>query len=286
VRFQFVAAEKATYPVKTLCQMLEVSRSGFYAWQQRKPSQRATANREIQSQIGKIHDEMKQRYGSPRMHRELVGRGYQVGRHRVARLMRAANVRARRRRSFVRTTMSRHGFAVAANLVNRKFTVRQPNRLWTTDITYVPTREGWLYLAVVLDLYSRFIVGWATSSRIDGELTLAALANAVKRRRPQPGLIHHSDRGSQYAATSYRRALARHGMRCSMSRKGDCWDNAPAESFFGSLKVELLNEGAFASRDAAKASLFEYIEMFYNRQRRHSALDYESPAAYEMKTTG
>ncbi len=286
MRFQFVAAEKATYPVKTLCQTLEVSRSGFYAWQRRKPSQRATANRELQEQIGKIHGEVKQRYGSPRMHRELVGRGYQVGRHRVARLMRAANVRARRRRSFVRTTMSRHGFAVAANLVNRKFAVKRPNRIWTTDITYVPTREGWLYLAVVLDLYSRFIVGWATSSRIDSELTLAALDNAVRRRKPRPGLIHHSDRGSQYAATSYRRALTRHGMRCSMSRKGDCWDNAPTESLFGSLKVELLNEGAFASREAANASLFEYIEMFYNRQRRHSALDYESPATYEMKATG
>jgi transposase InsO family protein len=286
VRFQFVAAEKANYPVNVLCRVLGVSRSGFYAWLIRKPSQRASQNQALQEQIGQIHRDVKQRYGSPRMHRELLARGYRVGRHRIARLMRAANVHARRRRCFVRTTMSRHGFAVAENLVMRNFTVRRTDRVWASDITYVPTREGWLYLAVVLDLCSRFVVGWATSSRIDGELVLNALDNAVRRRRPPRGLIHHSDRGSQYAAHGFRRALKRHGMRCSMSRKADCWDNAPTESFFGTLKAELVNDAAFESRQAACDSLFEYIELFYNRQRLHSALDYQAPATYEMKLAG
>ncbi len=281
MRFRFIEAEKARFPVGVLCTALQVSRSGFYAWSRRAPSSRAQANHSIEIEIAKIHDEMKERYGSPRMHRELVARGFLVGRHRVARLMRRANIRARRRRAFVLTTTSDHTLAVAPNIVNRNFHSSQPDRIWAGDITYIPTREGWLYLAVLIDLHSRFVVGWSTSVHLGAEVALAALQQAVRRRHPRRGLIHHSDRGSQYAGGDFQRALRRYGMTCSMSRKGNCWDNAPTESFFSTLKAELVRDEVFPSRAVAHAALFEYIELFYNRRRRHSALGYCSPAAYE-----
>lgn len=281
MKFGFILEEKANYAVTLLCEALGVSRSGFYAWRRRRPGPRADRNAELLREISSIHREMKERYGSPRMQRELVARGFFAGRHRVARLMKTANMRARRRRSFTRTTDSSHGFHVAPNVLDRKFEVATPDQVWAADITYVATREGWLYLAVVIDLCSRFVVGWATGSSIDVGLVQSALQMAIGRRQPAPGLLHHSDRGSQYASGDYQRLLLKSGMRCSMSRKGNCWDNAPVESFFGSLKVELVNGETFTTRIAAAAAIREYIELFFNRRRLHSALGYKAPATFE-----
>jgi putative transposase len=267
-----------------LCRVLQVSRSGFYAWCNRRPSLRATDNERLTAEIRTIHAEVRERYGSPRMHRELVARGHPVGRHRIARLMRAARVRARQRKSFVRTTDANHGLPVAPNLLAQRFDSPRCDHTWVGDITYIPTREGWLYLAVVIDLYSRFVVGWATSSRIDVSLVLSALRMAVGRRRPPPGLIVHSDRGTQYAAGAYQRYLTRHSMTSSMSRRGNCWDNAVAESFFGMLKAELTNGVDYRTRRDATEAISAYIELFYNRQRRHSSLGYTAPAVYEMRS--
>jgi len=248
----------------------------------REPSLRARENEQLTGHIEAIHRDVKERYGSPRMHRELLARGHSVGRHRVARLMRAARIRARQRRSFVRTTDSNHSLPVAPNVLGRAFEAPRCDHAWVGDITYIPTREGWLYLAVVIDLHSRFVVGWATSSRIDAELVLSALKMAVDRRRPRPGLLMHTDRGAQYASDAYQRFLARNAMTCSMSRRGNCWDNAVAESFFGMLKAELTNDVDYRSRFEASSDISQYIELFYNRQRRHSALGYLAPAVYEM----
>jgi putative transposase len=270
--------------VSLLCSVLQVSRSGFYAWCTRRPSLRQTENARLTAEIRAIHGEVRARYGSPRMHRELIARGYPVGRHRVARLMRAAHVRARQRKSFVRTTDSNHGFPVAPNLLAQRFSAPRCDHTWVGDITYIPTREGWLYLAVVIDLHSRFVVGWATSSRIDVSLVLSALQMAVARRHPPRGLVVHTDRGTQYAAGDYQRYLARHSMTCSMSRRGNCWDNAVAESFFGILKAELTNGVDYRSRSNATDDIRSYVELFYNRQRRHSTLGYTPPAVYEMMT--
>jgi transposase InsO family protein len=281
VRFRFILAEKAEHSVSLLCRAMAVSRSGFYAWLKRKPSPRAVDGEQLTKEIRTIHQDVRERYGSPRMHRELIARGYAVGRHRVAHLMKKANVRGRQRPSFIRTTDSNHALPVAPNLLQRNFVAPRPNHSWVGDITYIPTREGWLYLAVVIDLYSRFVVGWAVSRRIDVELVLSALSMAMARRSPPQGLIMHSDRGSQYASGDYQRVLQRHGMKCSMSRVGDCWDNAVAESFFGILKAELVNGTTFLTHSEAKGAIAEYIEIFYNRRRRHSTLDYVAPAAYE-----
>jgi transposase InsO family protein len=248
----------------------------------RKPSLRATENQRLTLEIRTIHRDVKERYGSPRMHRELLSRGHVVGRHRVARLMRTARLRARQRRSFVRTTVVSHHLPVAPNRLEQRFDVPRCDHTWVADITYVSTRQGWLYLAVVIDLHSRFVVGWATSPRIDGPLVLKALQMAVARRRPGPGVIVHSDRGTQYASGDYQRYLTRHEMTCSMSRAGNCWDNAVAESFFGMLKAELVNGARYRTRQEAMAAIRSYIELFYNRQRRHSSLGYKAPAVYEM----
>jgi len=215
------------------------------------------------------------------MQRELLAQGQSVGRHRVARLMRLGGLRGRRRRRFRTTTQSNHAHPVAANQLERQFAVETPNQAWVTDITYVWTLQGWLYLCVILDLYSRRVVGWAMGERINQALTLRALKMALAGRAPKPGLVHHSDRGSQYAAKSYRRILKARGIECSMSRKGDCWDNAVAESFFATLKVELVYETLFITRAQARQQIFEYIEVFYNRVRRHSYLGYVSPVDYE-----
>ena len=283
MRFAFIAAEKAAFPVGLLCRTLGVSRAGFYAWQGRPPAARNGADERLGLEIAAIHAESRQRYGSPRVHAELVDRGHQTSRKRVARLMRHRGLAARRRRRFRATTDSRHPFPVAANVLARQFEQPAPDRAWVTDITYIPTGEGWLYLAVILDLCSRFVVGWAMSERITRGLTLDALDMALVRRRPLPGLLHHSDRGSQYASGDYQDVLAAEGLVCSMSRRANCWDNAVAESFFATVKVELAHDARWATRTAARTALFEYIEVFYNGPRRHSALGYLSPRAFERE---
>jgi putative transposase len=283
VRFAFIVAEKAAFPIRLLCRTLQVSRAGFYAWHTRPPGPRAHADARLGLEIAAIHAETRQRYGSPRIHAELADRGCRTSRKRVARLMRVRGLAARRRRRFRGTTQSRHPFPVAPNVLARQFERAAPDQAWATDITYIPTGEGWLYLAVILDLCSRFAVGWAMSERITDDLTLDALGLALARRRPPQGLLHHSDRGSQYASGDYQRVLAQHGIVCSMSRRGDCWDNAVAESFFATLKVELVHHAAWATRAVARTELFEYLELFYNRQRRHSALGYLSPRAFEHR---
>jgi putative transposase len=283
VRFAFIAAEKATVPVRLLCRTLKVSRAGFYAWHKRPPAARARADERLGLEIATIHAESRQRYGCPRIHAELTARGCRTSRKRVARLMRARTLAARRRRRFRVTTQSRHPFPIAPNVLARQFERSTPDQAWVTDITYIPTGEGWLYLAVILDLCSRFAVGWAMSERITDDLTLDALGMALARRRPPQGLLHHSDRGSQYASGDYQQALAQHGIVCSMSRRGDCWDNAVAESFFATLKVELVHDATWATRATARTELFDYIERFYNGQRRHSALGYLSPRGFEQR---
>jgi putative transposase len=281
MKFGFIRVQKAFHAVRTLCRVLDVSRSGFYAWSRRPASQRSFDDSRLVAEVAAIFDENNRRYGSQRITRELRDNGVRVGRHRVRRLMHQLGLRARRRRRWVRTTDSRHANPIAPNLLARNFTVDAPNRAWVADITYLPTKTGWLYLAVIIDLFSRAVVGWSMSRRIDGKLTLDALDAALVRRNVEPGLIAHSDRGAQYAATEYQRRLQQHGIICSMSRKGDCWDNAVVESFFATLKVELLGDDVFADPATAQRLVFEYIETYYNRRRRHSTLGYVSPAAYE-----
>jgi putative transposase len=283
VRFAFIATEKAAFPIRLLCRTLQVSRAGYYAWHGRSPAPRTRADARLALEIAAIHAESRRCYGSPRIHAELAARGCRTGRKRVARLMRVRGLVARRRRRFRITTQSRHPLPVAPNVLAREFTRPGRDQAWVTDITYIPTDEGWLYLAVILDLYSRFAVGWAMSERITDDLTLDALAMALRRRSPYRGLLHHSDRGSQYASGDYQRVLAAHGIVGSMSRRGNCWDNAVAESFFATLKVELVRDAAWATRAAARSELFEYLEVFYNGQRRHSALGYLSPRAFELR---
>ena len=283
MKFAFIAVEKARFPIRALCTTLSVSRAGFYAWQGRVPSVHAQTDERLALEIAAIHGESRQRYGSPRVHAELVDRGHQTSRKRVARLMRHRGLAGRRRRRFRTTTDSRHALPVAPNVLARQFAQEAPDVAWVTDITYIPTGEGWLYLAVILDLYSRFVVGWAMSERITRDLTLNALDMALVRRCPPPGLLHHSDRGSQYASGDYQQVLTAAGLVGSMSRRGNCWDNAVAESFFASIKVELVHDATWATRAAARAELFEYIEVFYNGQRRHSSLGYLSPRAFERQ---
>jgi transposase InsO family protein len=283
MKFAFIAAEKATFPVTALCAVLGVTRSGFYAWRTRPAARRTADDQRLAVEIAAIHAATRRRYGSPRIHAELRERGRAVGRHRVARLMRVHGLRARPCRRFRTTTDARHELPVAPNVLAQRFAAAAPNAVWVTDITYLWTGEGWLYLVVILDLFSRRIVGWATSARIDRQLALNALDMALARRRPPRGLLHHSDRGSQYASTAYRRRLTAHGIVCSMSRRGNCWDNAVAESFFGTLKCELVYETEWRTRADARRDVFEYVEVFYNGQRRHSALGYLSPVAFERR---
>ena len=285
MKFAFIAAEKATYPVRVLCRTLAVSRAGFYAWHGRPPAARTQADQRLGVEIQAIHAESRQRYGSPRVHAELEHRGQHLGRKRVARLMRQHALCARRRRRFRVTTDSTHALPVAPNVLARQFAVAAPDTAWVTDITYLWTAEGWLYLAVILDLCSRAVVGWALSTQMTTQLlTLPALTMALGRRQPVPGLLHHSDRGSQYASGDYRAVLRAQGMICSMSRRGNCWDNAVAESFFATLKIELEHDTLpWATRAQALAAVFEYIERFYNGTRRHSALGYLSPVMFERQ---
>jgi transposase InsO family protein len=282
MKFEFILAEKASWPIAFMCDRLEVSKSGFYAWCGRPRSSRSLADQRLLAQIRVVHAESNGRYGSPRVHRELSAKGIQASKHRIARLMRENGLRGRRRRRFRHTTDSNHAMPIAPNTLARDFTAQAPNEVWVTDITYIATREGWLYLAAILDLYSRRVVGWSMSERMTRQLVLDALSMAVRARTPPVGLLHHSDRGSQYASADYRAALAAAGMECSMSRKGDCWDNAVAESFFSTLKAELVHEADWATRVEARTAIFEYLEVFYNRRRRHSSIGYVSPVAFEL----
>ena len=234
-------------------------------------------DRVVAAEIRAVHADSRGRYGSPRVHAALRAHGRRVGRKRVARLMHGMGLSARRKRRFRRTTDSAHAFPVAPNLLGRDFTAAAPNRVWLADLTYIHTREGWLYLAVVLDLFSRQVVGWAMAEHLGHELALAALDMAIARQHPAPGLTHHSDRGVQYVAHEYRKRLQQHGMLCSMSRKGDCWDNAPMESFYATLKGELVEQHDYLTRDEARADVFQYLEGWYNRRRLHSALGYLTP---------
>ena len=266
-----------------MCAVLQVSRSGYYAWRTRSPSVRAERRELLAAEMTAIHSERhKSSYGSPRMHRELLSRGREVCENTVAKLMKELGLRAVTAKKFRHTTDSNHKYPVAENTLNREFQQEHPNRAWVSDITYIPTREGWLYLVCVLDLYSRKVVGWSMSPRITKELVLDALQSAIATRCPGEELLHHSDRGSQYASGAFRDLLKRHGITCSMSRRGNCYDNAAMESFFATLKKELVHQQDYATREQARQSLFEYIEVFYNRERRHSALEYVSPEEYEQ----
>jgi putative transposase len=282
MRFAFIHEHAGRFPVRLLCEVLEVSPSGFYAWQSRDPSGHARANEQLLAQIRTIHAGSAGRYGAPRVHAELCRRGHRVGRRRVERLRRAHGIRGLvtpRRRP--RTTDSRHDLPVAPNRLARNFTAARPNQVWAADLTDIPTSEGWLYLAAIIDLCTRKIVGWAMRDTLHAEIARAALAMAVQRQRPAPGLIHHSDRGVQYAAEAFQADLAAAGIVGSMSRRGDALDNAPAESFFHTLKTELVHHRAYATRDEARRDLFLFIEGFYNTRRLHSALGYKSPAEME-----
>ena len=252
MRFCFIEDHRAAFAVRTMCTVLEVSTSGYYAWRDRPESARSRADRALAADIRRVHADNRAIYGSPRVHAALRAEGRRIGVNRVARLMRHHGIQGRHKRRVPRTTDSKHSLPVAPNLLDRQFTAPAPNRIWLADITYIPTGEGWLYLAVVLDMFSRRVVGWAMSEKMPQELTMTALQMAITNRRPGPGLVHHSDRGSQYAARAYRILLEEHSMLCSMSRKGDCLDNAPMESFFGSMKTELEDGTTLETRQAAK----------------------------------
>ena len=271
-------AEKANIPVALMCRVLGVSRSGLYAWQRRGRSARAETDDDLSRRIRASHTTSRGTYGGPRVHRDLRRQGVRVGRKRVERLMRREGLRGRVRRRFRRTTDSSHALPVAPNVLDRRFAVDAPDRVWAGDITYVRTADGWAYLAVILDLYSRLIVGWALADHMRTELVESALVSALNKRKPSPDLLHHSDRGSQYASASYRGRLAARGIAVSMSRRGDCWDNAVVESFFGTLKQELIHPARQLDFVEARAAIHEYVEVFYNRQRLHSSLDYRTPA--------
>jgi len=284
MKYPFIAAEKVFFPVTVLCSVLDVSRSGFYAWTKRCEPKRKASDAQLTVEIVAIHRRSRGTYGSPRVHAELRAKGISVSKKRVERLMRERGVEARRKRRFRRTTDSNHALPIAPNRLNRNFLTNRPNQAWVTDVTYIPTGEGWLYLAAMVDLFSRRIVGYAMSAQNDRLLALEALQRALQARRPRRGLLHHSDRGSPYASNDYRELLRKRGIVASMSRKGDCWDNAVAESFFATLKAELTDAMNYPTREAAIASITDYLETFYNVARRHSHLDYTSPVEFELKT--
>ena len=279
-------AHTGRVPVRLMCRTLKVSPSGYYAWVARPESRRTAENRRLVAEIRVIHAESRRTYGSPRVHATLQAQGQRVSPHRVARLMRAGGIRAKTVKKWRATTDSAHAHPVVPNTLNRQFAVAAPNRVWAGDITYVWTTEGWLYLAVVLDLYSRRVIAWEMGSRLTQELVAGTLTMAVERRRPASGLLHHTDLGSQYAATTYRKLLAGHGLTSSMSRRANCWDNAVVESFFHTLKTELVCHRRYLTRDEARQDIFEWIEVFYNRVRRHSTLGYCSPAEFETRAMG
>jgi transposase InsO family protein len=282
MRFQFIQDHRDEFPVTRMCQELAVSSSGYYAWRKRPPSAREMANQELFNKIEVVYNENHGVYGSPRIYYELDDQGVACSENRVARLMRLRGLQAKQTKRFKTTTKRNKAHPVAPNLLKRDFAADRPGQKWLADITYIATLEGWLYLAAVLDLYTRRIVGWAMSDRMTSDLTIAALEMALLRRQPDAGLVHHSDQGSQYTDRKYQALLKDHDIRASMNGAGSWYDNAPMESFFGTLKSELVHHCVYYTRNEAKADVFYYIESFYNRRRRHSALDYLSPEVYEQ----
>lgn len=283
MRFAFIHAEKACFSVGALCRVLEVSRQGYYAYATRPPSPRVKAEADLHEAVRAIFVEHGESYGSPRVLRELRVRGFCVGKRRVERAMRGMGLTPPAPRRHRKTTVRDETHPVAPNELARDFSATRPNERWVTDITYVWTAEGWAYIAVILDLFSRAVVGWSLDATLATSLPLAALGTAIKRRRPTAGLLHHSDRGCQYTSDAYRSELKALGITVSMSRKGNCWDNAVAESFFATMKRELVHRSSWSTRNDLRAAVFEYIEVFYNRRRLHSALGYKAPAAYEQE---
>lgn len=283
MKYWFIESHRSEHRVEKMCRVLKVSRSGYYAFRGRGKSMRQLDNERLLGEIREAHKESRKVYGSPRITDVLREGGFRCGENRVARLMRTNDIRAKMKRKFKATTDSGHNLPVAKNLLNRQFKVDNPNRVWVSDITYIWTTEGWLYLAVILDLFSRQIVGWAMSDGITQDIVTSAFSQALWRRKPKAGLMFHSDRGSQYAADGFRSLLAGRGFIQSMSRKGNCYDNAVAESFFHTLKTEVIYHEKYLTRDQARQSVFEYIEMFYNRKRKHSTLGYRSPCEFERK---
>jgi len=281
VKYAFIHSERKNYYVSRLCSALKVSASGYYDWVGRPPSETQKANQRLVTKIRCYHKASRQTYGSPRIQRDLLASGETVSRQRVARLMRAEQIQSKIVKRFVITTNSRHTTSPAPDRLQRQFKTTFKNEAWVSDTTFIQTREGWLYLAVLMDLYSRQIIGWAMSDRNNAPLVADALTMAIWRRGKVKGVIVHSDQGSTYASGSYRKQLQQNNLLCSMSRKGECHDNAVAESFFGTLKKELVDDEDYRTRDQARQSIFEYIEVFYNRQRRHSYLGYVSPSEYE-----
>jgi len=281
MKYQFVAAYQAEHRLTRLCQTLGVSRSGYYAWRRRPASPRTRANARLVGQMQQLHRQTKERYGAVKLWRALLASGVACGRHRVARLRRQYGLLARRVRRF-RVVIEHHQFAPPApNRLQQVFVASAPNRIWAGDLTAIATRAGWVYLAVILDLYSRRVIGWAMSPRPDQHVALTALQMAMTHRRPRPGLIHHTDQGATYTSVAYQRQLVQTGLVASMSRKGNCYDNAVVESFFSTLKNELVHERDYHTREEAQAEVFEFIEVFYNRQRLHQALGYVSPVQFE-----
>ena len=286
MRYICIDRRRTQYPVRMMCRLLKVSSSGYYAWRGRPESQRAQTDRELTRVIRRLHADSQGVYGSPKMRDELKDEGYRCGRHKVARLMRLAGLRGCPKRRFKVTTERDPSHPVAENLLQQDFAAEAPNQRWASDITYISTHQGWLYLAVVMDLYSRRIVGWSMSRWISRHLVIDALSMAIGSRRPERVLIHHSDRGSQYTSDDFRDELEKHGIECSMSARGNCYDNAVVKSFFGLLKRERINRVRYRTRDEARADVFDYIECFYNRKRRHGYLGNISPATFEKRTSG
>ena len=280
-RYELIDAEKAKLPISRLCAVMNVTRSGYYAWSSGRTTKRRSADMALGEAIAAIHVESRSTYGSPRVHAALIKKGHRVSRKRVARLMREQRLRGKRRRHFRKTTVVELSHEPAPNVLDRNFRTSAPDQAWAGDITYIWTREGWLYLAVLLDLYSRRVVGWSMSESLETKVAMDALEMALVSRRPRVGLLHHTDRGCQYTSARYRRRLKLENAVVSMSRRGQCWDNAVSESFFAGLKIELVDDADFQTREEARTRIFDYIERFYNRQRLHSYLGYETPEAFE-----
>lgn len=283
MKYAFVAEYAGQFPVTRLCSVMSVSRRGYYDWLHRPESARSISNRALLIEIRRLFIEFRECYGAPRIHRALQEAGQKCSLNRVARLMRSADIVPKTVRKFRVTTDSRNTREPAENLLNRQFTAEKPNEKWVADVTFIPTGEGWLYFAGVLDLYSRRIVGWSTSNRLNSELAQAALSYAIDARKPRKGLMVHSDRGKEYAAKGYQELLANNELVSSMSRLSNCYDNAVMESFFHSLKTELIHHEDYRTRNDARASLFDYVELFYNRRRKHSAIDYQTPVDFEER---
>ena len=284
MRYRFIDTYKKTWPIRLMCQVLNVSSSGYYNWHRRPESARAQSNRALDSEIRQVYGEHKQRYGVPRITDELKDRGFQCSENRVARRMTKLGLKGIQAKKFKRTTDSNHDKPVAPDLIEQDFTAASPNQKWVSDLTYVWTEEGWLYLVVIMDLYSRAIIGWSMGKRMTQQLMCDALTMALFRRRFPKGVIIHSDRGSQYCSKAYQQLINVMGLRCSMGRRATCYDNAAMESFFHTLKVELIHRERYLTRQAAKGAIFEYIETYYNRKRKHSAIGYKIPMLFEQKS--